>query len=151
MSLKSLSRISADIRGCRHTGIGLSVILLSLPRVNDFDGWIDAHDFYESSFWKDSDPVSGLGGWGDPNADFEVPDGGFHSLPLSYPSPHTVRRNFTLYPYTGFVLFTDPLKMGNASFTASVVEAILETAAADYKGFQAALESPAVRMRDHIF
>jgi hypothetical protein len=148
MSSKSLSRISADIRGCRHTGIGLSVILFSLPCVYDPDGWIDAPDFYESSFWKDSDPVSGLGGWGDPNADFEVPDGGFHTLLLSYPSPHTVRRNFTLYPFTGFVLFTDPLKMGNASFTASVVEAILETPAADYKGLQAALESPEVRKTD---
>ncbi|KAN0111160.1 hypothetical protein V8E52_008772 [Russula decolorans] len=34
-----------------------------------WDWTIDAPNFYESSFWKDSDPKSGLGGWGDPNAD----------------------------------------------------------------------------------
>jgi hypothetical protein len=65
-----------------HIGIGLLVIHLSLAQVYDPDGQIDAPDFYESSFWKDSDPNCGLGGWGDPNADYQVPDGGFHTLPL---------------------------------------------------------------------
>ena len=116
-----------------------------ISRVYDSDGWVDAPDFYESSFWKDSDPESGLGGWGDPNADFEVPDGGFHTLPLSYPSPHTVRRNFTLYPFNSFVLFINPQEMGNSSFSASAVETILQTSAGNYKGFQTALEAPEVR------
>jgi len=102
---------------------------------------IDAPDFYESSFWKDPDPASGLGGWGDPNADFQVPDGGFNTLPLSYPSPHTVRRNFTLYPFN-FVLYINPQEMGNSSFSASVVETILQTSAGNYKGFQTVLEAP---------
>ena len=111
----------------------------------DSDDCVDAPDFYESSFWKDSDPMSGLGGWGDPNADFSVPDGGFHKLPLSYPSPHTVRRNFTLLPYdVAFNLFTDPLKIGNSSFSASVIEALLATSVGDYKGFQTVLEGPEV-------
>lgn len=125
------------------------MIQLSLSRVCGSDGRIDAPDFYESSFWKDSDPVSGLGGWGDPNADFEVPDGGFHTLPLSYPSPHTVRRNFTLHPYLGtFPLWTDHQKIGNFSFTAAVIEAVLRTPAGDYKGFHTGLETPQVRKMD---
>jgi len=104
---------------------------------------IDAPDFYESSFWKDSDPVSGLGGWGDPNADFRVPDGGFHTLPLSYPSPHTPRRNFTLRAFSGpFPFPRDPLTIGNASFSASVIEEVLQTSSGDYKGFQKGLEAP---------
>jgi tyrosinase len=124
------------------------VIHLSLPRLHDSDGCIDAPNFFESPFWKDSDPVSGLGGWGDPNEDFTVPDGGFHTIPRSYPSPHTIRRNFTLlsfnFPFPSPIA-TDTQKIGNTSFTASVIEALLETSAGDYKGFQTVLEAPEVR------
>ena len=119
------------------------------PSRLDSDDCIDAQDFYESSFWKDSDPVSGLGGWGDPNDDFRVPDGGFHKLLLSYPSPHTVRRQFSLFPYKApFPLFTEPEKTGTSSILASVVEAVLNTSAGDFKGFQVALELPEVRNMD---
>jgi tyrosinase len=114
--------------------------------VSPYWNWtIDAPDFYESSFWKDSNPECGLGGWGDPNADFSVPDGGFNELHLSYPSPHILRRNFTLRPFDSRLLpaafFTDPLKEANASFSASEIEALLETSAGDYKGFQEAFET----------
>ena len=151
-SSKIRLEINADIRACHHIGTGLSVtIFLPLFFVYYSDCWIDAPDFYESSFWKDSDPESGLGGWGDPEADFAVPDGGFHNLRLSYPSPHTVRRNFSLlsfnFPFPAPII-TDRLKMGNTSFTASVIEAILKTPAGNYKEFQAALEAPEVRKMD---
>jgi tyrosinase len=90
--------------------------------------------------------MSGLGGWGDPNDDFTVPDGGFNKLLLSYPSPHTVRRQFSPFPYKDpFPLFTDPQKSGSSSISASVVEAVLDTPAGDFKGFQVALELPEVR------
>ena len=125
--------------------------IISLPRVQISDRHVDAPEFYESSFWKDSDPKSGLGGWGNPNADFSVPDGGFHNFPLSYPSPHTLRRNFTLLAFNSSFLpaqfFPDPLKEANASFSASVVEALLETSAGDYRNFQAPFETFEVRRR----
>jgi tyrosinase len=125
------------------------VIYVSLSRDYDSEHWIDAPNFYESSFWKDSNPVSGLGGWGDPNADFSVPDGGFRNFHISYPSPHIVRRNFTLFSFNlQFPLMTDKQKIGNTSFTASVIDAILETSAGDYKGFQVPLEAPEVRKMD---
>jgi tyrosinase len=110
-----------------------------------FNGGIDAPNFYESSFWKDSDPKSGLGGWGDPNADYRVPDGGFHTLPLSYPSPHTVRRNFTLVlpPFPGAP--PGPTTDNNASFSTSVIEAVLNISPGDYKQFQTVVEAPGVR------
>ena len=139
MSFKGHSRISADIRACHHIGIGLSVIVILSLSVYDSDGCIDAPDFYESSFWKDSDPVSGLSGWGDPNADFAVPDGGFYNLSLSYPVPHLVRRNFSLFAFDRLPtppIITDPLKMVNTSFTASVIEGVLGSPVGDYKGFQ---------------
>src|SRR6266852_2913627 len=112
---------------CRHIGTGQSVLhsFLSFAfQLLTLAGRIlDAPDFFESSFWKDSSPLSGLGGWGDPNADFGVPDGGFDELHLSYPSSHILRRNFTLYPFdVPYPLFTDPLKEGNATFSASVIE-----------------------------
>jgi len=91
--------------------------------------------------------VSGLGGWGNPNADFSVVDGGFSGLHVSYPSSHIVRRNFTLRPFDNrrLVFFMHPLKKANTSFSAAVVEAILETPAGDYTGFQAALGEFEVR------
>ena len=112
-------------------------------------GCIDAPDFYESSFWKDSDPKSGLGGWGDPNADFSVPDGGFNEFHLSYPSPHTLRRNFTLLafdsPFLPAEFFPEPLKEANVSISAAAIETVLETPAGDYKNFQAGFEAFEVR------
>jgi len=91
--------------------------------------------------------VSGLGGWGDPNVDFSVVDGGFSGLHVSYPSSHIVRRNFTLQPFDNrrLVFFLHPLKKANTSFSAAAVEAIHETSAGDYKGFQAALGEFEVR------
>ena len=117
-------------------------VCLSLPHFCDFNGGVDAHNFYESSFWKDSDSKSGLGGWGDPNADYRVPDGGFHNLPLSYPSPHTVRRNFTLLlSSTGGTTIVN-----NASISESVIEAVLNTSPGHFKEFQTVVEVPGVRV-----
>ncbi|KAN0131516.1 Di-copper centre-containing protein [Lactarius tabidus] len=129
-----------------------------------WDWTIDAPEFFKSSFWKGSesglegDPdffespfrkvsndESGLGGWGDPNVDFSVPDGGFRTLHLSYPSPHTLRRNFTLQPFGGIpppfsVFFPHGQKEANSSFLASEIEKVLETSPGDFKGFQTIFE-----------
>lgn len=93
--------------------------------------------------------MSGLGGWGDPNDDYSVHDGGFHNLQLAYPVPHHVRRNFSLLAWKSlsFPLIIDPLKIGNTSFSASVVESLLETSAGDFRGFQTVFEAVQVRAR----
>ncbi|KAI0271789.1 Di-copper centre-containing protein [Russula aff. rugulosa BPL654] len=117
---------------CKYTG------------VSPYWNWtIDAPDFFESSFWKDSDPMSGLGGWGDPNDDYTVHDGGFRNLPLAYPVFHHVRRNFSLLAWEGIPspLVTDPLKIGNTSFSAAVIKSLLETPAGNFKEFQTVLEA----------
>ena len=148
-SSKSHSRGSVIISVYRHIGTGLSVIHVHhFCHLLSFSSLVDAPNFHESSFWKDSDPVSGLGGWGDLDADFSIVDGGFRGLHLSYPSPHIVRRNFTLLPFDDrrLVFFTHPLKKANTSFSAAVVETILKTPTGDYKGFQTALGEFEVRM-----
>ena len=90
-----------------------------------------------------------MGGWGDPNNDYAVPDGGFSNFHISYPSPHTVRRNFTLYPFNvSLSIFTDPLLQGNQSILPSAVEAVLNASAGDFRGFQVPLEAPEVRRMD---
>jgi tyrosinase len=91
--------------------------------------------------------LSGLGGWGDPDDDYSVHDGGFRDLILAYPVPHHIRRNFTILTWEDIPspLVIEPLKLGNTSFTASVVEEILETPTGDYKGFQKVLEALQVR------
>ncbi|KAK7030251.1 hypothetical protein VNI00_014268 [Paramarasmius palmivorus] len=109
-----------------------------------WDWSLDAHDVYGSSLFKDSDPKSGLGGWGDPSNDFQVPDGGFSSFKLSYPSFHTVRRNFTLQPFVVFpqeVNGPDPARYANASFTPEEVSKLVNGFVGDYKGFQSYLDS----------
>jgi tyrosinase len=81
-----------------------------------------------------------------------VPDGGFSDLHVSYPSPHALRRNFTLLAFANFpppinVFFTDPLKEANTSFSAPAIKNLLETSAGDYRDFQAALEAFEVRKK----
>ena len=95
--------------------------------------------------------MSGLGGWGEPNDDYTVLDGGFGNLQVAYPVPHHIRRNFTLLAWKDIPLplVTDPLKIGNTSFSAAVIEALLETPAGDYKEFQTVLEALQVRIGYH--
>jgi hypothetical protein len=139
---KNHSRTSVAIPVYRPIGTGLSVIHFRFVVRSASHRPVDAPDFYESSFWKDSDPESGLGGWGDPNADYRVPDGGFSGFHLSYPSSHTLRRNFTLRPYNfPSPLFPDPTLEANASFSAAAIETVLVAAAGDFKRFQVALET----------
>jgi hypothetical protein len=61
---------------------------------------IDASNFYNSTIF-DPDATSGFGGWGDPGNDFQITDGAFSAgFTVSYPPPHTVRRIFTLQPWS---------------------------------------------------
>ncbi|KAJ7613749.1 Di-copper centre-containing protein [Mycena polygramma] len=89
--------------------------------------------------FRSRDPVHGLGGWGDPNNDYRVPDGAFSSsssFQLSYPSPHTIRRNFTLQSYLNSFrpdFVTNPLLKANATF-------MINGFVGDYKGFQTYFE-----------
>ncbi|KAI0317721.1 Di-copper centre-containing protein [Amylostereum chailletii] len=112
--------------------------------VSPYWNWsTDATAFFESPFWSDSNSSSGIGGWGDPNKDFAVPDGAFSDFHLSYPSPHTLRRNFTMQPYIGLdpTLFTDPTQVVNTSFTESEVSYMLNNFEGDFKGFQKYFEA----------
>ncbi|KAJ7497690.1 hypothetical protein FB451DRAFT_1019355, partial [Mycena latifolia] len=108
----------------------------------------DAADFYGSSFLKDSNSTSGLGGWGDPSTQFRELDGALSasfSFRLSYPFPHTLRRSFTLFPPLD-VLFAVPdlvwnhIRPANASFTKPVVESLIDGFVGDFKGFQTHME-----------
>ncbi|KAI0271790.1 Di-copper centre-containing protein [Russula aff. rugulosa BPL654] len=109
-----------------------------------WDWTIDSPNFYDSPFWKDANPKSGLGGWGDPKADYSVPDGAFHTLPLSYPLPHIVRRNFSLSapPFPGAALPPGLSPNDPSLFSASEVESVLETTPGDFKQFQIAIGVP---------
>jgi tyrosinase len=102
----------------------------------------DTADFEHASIFQDSDPVSGLGGWGDPTKDFAVPDGALSDFHLSYPSPHILRRNFTLQPYRGSKspLTPDPNIFANSTFTRADVEQTVTTHDGDFVGFQKQLE-----------
>ncbi|KAJ7150509.1 Di-copper centre-containing protein [Mycena crocata] len=108
----------------------------------------DASDFFNSPFFQDSDPVSGLGGWGVPDMQFRVVDGAFSAssgFQLAYPFPHTLRRNFTLYPPMQELFpFPDFLWnqtcTANESFTKPVVQSLIDGYIGDFKGMQAKME-----------
>ena len=107
----------------------------------------DAANFYGSTLFADFSSTSGLGGWGDPAHDFEVPSGGFSNLHLSYPSAHTLRRNFTLQPYVNAdsPFFPNPELMANTTFTEEEVSKMVRGFEGDYKGFQKYFERFGVR------
>jgi tyrosinase len=128
---------------CRHIGTGLSVNHLYFSNVQNSNGCVDAPNFFESSFWQDFDSSSGLGGWGDPNNDYRVPNGALSNMTLTYPSSHTVRRNFTLQPFQdpNQPLYSNPDMQANSSFSSSAIQAILGTSAGDYPGFQMGIET----------
>ncbi|KAJ7282861.1 Di-copper centre-containing protein [Mycena rebaudengoi] len=110
----------------------------------------DAANFRESTLFNDSDPESGLGGFGDPSSHFTVVDGAFSassSFQPSYPYPHRIRRNFAefpnmrfLFPIPGFVW--DETRPANASFTKAEINRMINGYVGDYTGFQAILEGP---------
>ena len=56
----------------------------------------------ESPLFTDFDSESGLGGWGDPANDHQVPTGGFKDFVISYPIAHRLRRQYT--PQTNLTL-----------------------------------------------
>ncbi|KAI0030268.1 Di-copper centre-containing protein [Vararia minispora EC-137] len=112
--------------------------------VSPYWNWsMDATEFFESPFWSDSDPSSGLGGWGDPSKDYEVQDGAFSTFNLSYPSYHTLRRNFTAQPYLGLAgldLFPEPALYANTTFTIEKISEGINGFVGDYPKFQQWME-----------
>ncbi|KAG6812166.1 hypothetical protein H0H92_004097 [Tricholoma furcatifolium] len=125
--------------------------------VSPYWNWsIDAADFYNSPMFANSDPESGLGGWGDPYADASVLDGAFSAtsgFALSYPYPHTLKRNFTLRPFMDYPdpeqWHVIPDKMANESFSSEQVSRAIDSWVGDFRGFQTDVE--AIQMVDKIW
>ena len=95
---------------------------------------IDASNFEDSAFW-DHNTTSGVGGWGDPDNDYQITSGGFAHLEHAYPVPHRIRRNYTAsLPTTPNVPLTD-------EFTPESQEAMVNDFEGDFIGFQTEIES----------
>jgi len=103
----------------------------------------------------DDDPVNGLGGWGDPADDFQIKTGGFKDVVRPYPTPHHIRRNFTLYPFNNPAVpppfAGDPTFphipadfLINTTITAQNVDFMVNNFKGDFEGFQAYMEGLAV-------
>ncbi|TBU33894.1 Di-copper centre-containing protein [Dichomitus squalens] len=106
---------------------------------------LDSADVKNSPLFLDSDPISGLGGWGDPAKDIQVQDGAFRDLQLAYPVPHTLRRNFTLRPYIALAdnpTILDPTLEANVSFTPAEVQKMVHWTPGDFPGMQFYMERP---------
>ena len=159
-SSKICSRRDVVTRGHNLIGIGHKVISARLggPWRHDwthFDGFhLDVQDFYDSNNFWDNSSSSGVGAWGDPTNDYQIPTGGLKDIMLAYPSPHRIRRNFTPFPYAhpAFNIFQgDPTApaapadfMINTTMTKQNVDYLVNSFEGDFIGFQAYTESPAV-------
>ena len=107
---------------------------------------LDAADFEHSTFFDNSS--HGVGGWGDPENDFQIYTGGFKDVIRAYPNPHHIRRNFTLFPFQmppfpGAPLSSDPSAppppvdlMINTTFTQANVDYTVNNFTGDFIGFQ---------------
>jgi tyrosinase len=109
------------------------MISVYCPRAAELTSLIaDASNFVNSTFW-DPDPIYGVGGWGDPNDDYRVPNGGFSTgFSLSYPLPHRLRRKHPVGSQ-----FDDSVGQITPENVASLVNGFVGT----FIGFQAALEN----------
>ena len=109
----------------------ISVYCFHIAKLINF--MIDASNFQGSDFW-DPNTTSGVGGWGDPDNDYKITDGGFAHLEHAYPVPHRIRRNFTATLPNSDELLTE-------EFTPESQEAMVNDFEGDFIGFQAAMES----------
>lgn len=90
----------------------------------------DASNFENSSFW-DPDTTSGVGGWGDPNNDWQITDGAFAAdFTISYPSPHRIRRQYTPIDPNSTVPLPE-------TFTPESQQAMVNDFVGNFIGFQA--------------
>ena len=116
---------------------------------------LDAPDFYNSKFFDNSS--SGVGGWGDPENDFQITTGGLKDMVLTYPNRHRIRRNFTLYPLANPNFpppwGNDPSAppppgdlMINTTFTRENVDYLINSFEGDFLGFSAYYEAVAVSL-----
>ena len=117
---------------------------------------LDTGDFYNSDFF-DNSPTSGVGAWGDPANDYQISTGGLKDIMLAYPSPHRIRRNFTVLPFE----LPNPLNvfpgdptapapkadlMINTTMTKENVDYMVNNFEGDFEGFQAYMESTSVSL-----
>jgi hypothetical protein len=152
---KTLWSRSVVTRARRLTGIGHWVPLTHFPveAVHRNNLHSDSHDMYNSPFFDGSS--NGVGGWGDPKNDYQISTGGFKDEIRVYPTPHHIRRNFSVYPFTnpdvsppfGADPNAPPRPVGlqiNTTMTKQNVDGIVANFTGDFFGFQAYFESPAV-------
>lgn len=96
----------------------------------------DASNFENSDIW-DPDPISGIGGWGAPDDDYQITSGAFATnFTLVYPSPHRLRRQYTPTvpgPNGTTVSLTD-------LFTPESQTTLINSYVADFIHFQQSLE-----------
>ena len=110
---------------------------------------VDANPgFGSASIFNDS-PTSGLGGWGNPNDDYQITTGAFaQNFQVVYPVPHRIRRNYTARSNN-----PDPFGDGTPPapealwnyFTPASQDALIHGYVGDFEKFQTQLEGPVVR------
>jgi len=95
----------------------------------------DTADFYNSTMFDD-DPTSGLGRWGNPDNDYQITTGAFATdFPVSYPSPHNIRRQYasTIVGGSGLVVLNVTIAQPN-------IDRVLTSFTGDFQGFQGNFE-----------
>ncbi|TFL01229.1 Di-copper centre-containing protein [Pterulicium gracile] len=104
---------------------------------------LDAADTEHSPIF-DSDPHSGLGGWGNPEDDYQINDGALGDAIFNYPVPHRLRRRYTLQAFltkNGSPFYTNPSINVNETYTQAEVDKVRYGFRGDFHGMQSYLEA----------
>jgi tyrosinase len=104
---------------------------------------MDASDTEHSPLF-DGDLESGLGGWGDPEDDYQITDGVLRDTIVAYPVPHRLRRRFELQPFRlkgNSPLYDNPDQLVNTTYCQSEVDKVLYDYPGDFHGMQAYMEA----------
>lgn len=134
--------------GLDFGSVGLSTTLSIFCDADILSHLIDASPNFPNATIFDNSSTTGLGGWGDPNNDYQITTGAFaHDFEVAYPVPHGIRRNYT-------VRDTNPDPFGDGTppgpddlwtyFTPASQKAMVEGYVGDFWGFQALFEGTIV-------
>jgi len=102
----------------------------------------DTADFYHATIFSDS-TFDGLGGWGDPNNDYQISTGGFKDIMVAYPGPvpRHIRRHFSILIPGPLPPGVPPLALNiNDTFTSKVTNFVVSSSTGNFSSFQANLQ-----------
>ncbi|KDQ14947.1 hypothetical protein BOTBODRAFT_174454 [Botryobasidium botryosum FD-172 SS1] len=97
----------------------------------------DSQDFQNATIWADTNPLWGLGGFGDPKKEYTLTTGAFANFPVVYPYVHNLRRQYNPLPFN-FTFFPAEYRtvVPTYTFTPKEMNYMTENFTGNFTSFQ---------------